>query len=356
MVDVQKIDAFFNGNAVLKTAERRTESKRSRVLRFAKLVMPSIAALLIGLILILPNFKKENVVSKEDLTLPQKGELEKLHAEDASFSMTDADGKISSFTADSMDETSSMSKVIKIQNPKGKIPLKTEEKFVDIIANTGFFDQAKNTIRLEQNVKAVYDNQTTFETNEAEYDFNKAYGQGQKPIHAYGSWGKIWADGFSYDKNQEILYLNGKSKLIHEGGVLKAFKQARYYKDLNKIEAEGNVVLEQASSMLYADKVVMWFENEKQMELRKVEGFGHVKIRTEDGVAQSDKGIYLPQENKIELEGNVSIQKDNNIIYGDKAVTNTETKISRMIADEKNKKVSGIIRGSSIKRKKHEEK
>lgn len=356
MVDVQKIDAFFNGSAVLKTTERRTESKRSRVLRFAKLIMPAIAALLIGLIFVFPNFKKKNVILETDLTLPQKGELEKLHAEDASFSMTDADGKISSFTADSMDETASMSKVIKIINPKGKIPLKTEEKFVDIVADTGFFDQANNIIRLEENVKAVYDNQTTFETNEAEYDFNKAYGEGQKPIYAYGSWGKIWADSFSYDKNKDILYLNGKSKLIHEDSILRAFKQTRYYKTLNKIEAEGDVVLEQLESRLYADKVVLWFEDESQMELKKVEGFGNVQIQTPDGIAKGDKGIYLPKQNDIELEGNVSIQKEGNIIYGDKAITNTETKISRMIANETNKKVSGIIRGSSIKRKKHEEK
>ena len=356
MVDVQKIDAFFNGQTSIKQTKRQVESKHLRALRFAKLVMPSVAALLIGLILVFPNFKKNNMITQSDVTMPKKGEFEKLHAEDASFSMTDSNGKISSFTAETMDETQSKSKVIKIIKPKGKIPLKESDKFVDIQSDVGYFNQKKNVILLQQNVKAVYDKSTHLETNEAEYDFNKAYGKGQKALYAYGDWGKLWADSFAYDKNEEILYLNGNSKLVRDDHTMYAHKQARYYKDLQKIEAEGNVILNQETERLYADKVIVWFEDENNLKLKKVEGFGNVKVELEEATAYGDYGLYIPQDNDVFLEGNVSIHKDGNVIYGDKVTTNVETKISKMISTNKEKRVSGVIRGSSIRRKKNEKK
>ncbi len=350
MVDVQKIDAFFNGQTKVKQPKRQMENKHLRALRFAKLVMPSIAALLIGLILVFPNFKKNNVIAQSDVAMPQKGELEKLHAEDASFSMTDANGKISSFTAESMDETQSNSKVIKIIKPKGKIPLKESDKFVDIQSDVGYFNQKKNVIILQQNVKALYDKSTHLETSEAQYDFNKAYGKGSNALYAYGDWGKLWADSFAYDKNEEILYFNGKSKLVRDNHTMYAHKQARYYKDLQKIEAEGNVILEQEKETLYADKVIVWFEDD--LKLKKVEGFGNVKVELEEATAYGDYGLYIPQDNDVFLQGNVSIHKDGNVIYGDKVTTNVETKISKMVSTDKEKRVSGVIRGSSIRRKK----
>ena len=350
MVDFKKIDAYFDGTMVYQTQKRRADF-RSRALRFIKFMMPSVAAVLVALILVLPNFKKNNVISEYDMTLPKKGELEKLHAEETTFSISEDNGKVSILTADSMDETDAGSKVIKIINPKGKIPANTKEVFINISSDVGFFDQAQNIVTLEENVKAVYDDKVTVETGAGEYDFTKAYGHGNEKVYAYGNWGKLWADGFAYDKNKEILYLNGNSKVIHENSVLTSKKQARYYQDLNKIEAEGNVVLQREDSTLYADKVEMFLSDSKKMEIQKIEAFGNVKIETEDAVAKGDYGKYLPQNDEVELKGNVSIEKDGNVVYGDKAMTNLKTTVSRMISENKNGRVSGVIRGTSIKRK-----
>lgn len=355
MVDLKKIDTYFNQEKAYKAKERPVKKKRSRVLRLLRLLMPSVAAVLLALVLIMPHFEKETIINEHDLTIPKKGELEKLHAEKAVFSTTDHNGKVSTFTADTMDETEPGSKIIKIVHPKGKIPLKTEDTFIDVISEVGYFNQAENRVVLEKKVKAVYDNETTVDTDYAEYDFGASYAKGDKPMTAYGTWGQLWAEGFAYDKSERILYLQKKSKVKHEDSVLTADKQIRYYQLLNKIEAEGNVVLASHDSLLYADKAIIWFVDAQNMQIKKVDAVGHVKVVSQGATAKANKGVYLPFENKIELQENVSIEKDDNIVYGDKAVTNLETMISKVMMNDNNR-VSGVIKGLGIRRKYNEKK
>ena len=349
MVDVKKIDVFFNDKKTF--SKKHIKKKHSSVfLRFVKLALPSIAALLVALVLMSTYFKTNEMLSDYDPTIPQKAELEKLHAEETTFSVTDNDGKVSVFTADVLDETSAGSKVVKIIHPKGKMPVGTNEKPLNISSDVGFFHQTENKITLNTNVKAVYDQDTVITTEEATYDFQKGYGFGHQEVYAVGSWGKLWADGFSYEKEKDILYLEKNSKIINESGVLKAHKQARFYRNLNKIEAEGDVLFEHEQSELYADKMIIWFQNNSKTEIQKIEVFGNVSVHTHDAVAKGEYGIYLPHKNTVELEKNVSIEKDGHIVYGDKVITNTQTKVSHLVSIKKNGRVSGVIRGSNIKR------
>ncbi len=57
-----------------------------------------------------------------DVTLPKKGELEKLHMEETVFYITDADNKVNNFNADKIDETEPGSKLLKLTNPQGIVP------------------------------------------------------------------------------------------------------------------------------------------------------------------------------------------------------------------------------------------
>lgn len=357
MVDLGKIDTYFNKTDAYAPKENQRAMRRSRALIFAKLLMPSVAAILIALIVVMPHWHKDTVINEYDLTIPKKGEIEKLHAEKAVFTTTDKNGKISTFTADSMDETETGSKIIKIIFPKGKIPVRADEVFIEVTSDEGYFDQANNNVKLEKNVRAVYDNATTVETNEVTYDFNTAYAEGNQNVFAFGNWGKLWAEGFAYDKNKSVLYLQKKSKLVHEDNVLTASKQTRYFQKENKIESEGSVVLSMPQSTVYADKVIVWFESPKDMQIQKVEAFGNVTVESENATAKAEHGLYLPQKEEIEMHGNVSIEKDGNVVYGDKATTNLKTMVSRLTMDTNNKsRVSGIIRGSSLRRTQNEKK
>lgn len=353
MVDVQKIDSVFNDKESFVYPKRTRLSFRLRVVRILKLFLPSVAAVLIALMLIFPSMKKEIEVASNDLTNLKKGEIEKLHVEKTTFSMTDSDGKISSFTADLMDETEPGSQIVKIINPKGAIPLDLDGKKVDVSSEIGFYNQADNVVLLQQNVVAIYDQTTTIKTQEAEYDFKKAFGYGTQKVYAFGDWGNLVSDSFSYDKNKDLLTLIGNSKIEHDKSTLYANKEIRYEKNKNQIEAEGKVRLDQEDSTLYADRVKILFDSADQMKIKKIEAFDHVSIETKDGNAKGNYGLYLPDKDEVWLEGDVMIEKDGHLVFGDKAVTNTKTSVSHLMSNSKNR-VSGVIRGSVLKGKKHE--
>lgn len=356
MKNFRDIDAFFNGQKPFEEKiEVAQQTLRVRVLRFLKLAMPSFAAVLIVMILLFPTLKKNTVVADFDVTLPQKGELEKLHIVQTEFSVTDKDNKVSTFTADRIDETEPGSKLVKIINPKGRIPTETDEAFVHIDSDVGYYDQKENIIQTRQNVKAVHDNGTTVLTQAADYDFNQSVGKGDEDVYAYGEWGKLWAEGFEYHQQKDLLILSGKSKILADNREIRADRQIRYYRAENRLEAEGHVLITEADQSLAADKVIAYLDDKHSSQIKKAEAFGHVVVTSPQGTAQGRQGVYTPERSEVELTGDVVIEQDGNRIYGQKAVTNLQTSVSRITAGkEKGNRVSGIIRGSSIKGKKHE--
>lgn len=354
MEDFKKIDSFFNGEKTFFKKRKENPSRRERALRFAKLALPSAAALLIGSVLILPALKDHPVIQGLDLTLPQKGELEKLHIEQTVFSFTDKDNKIGTFTADFIDETEEGSQVLKMINPKGQIPTE-DHKMILADAQTGFYDQQNSTFLAQNKVKAVYDQDTTILTEEALYDFQKAYGKGNQKVYAFGPWGKLWADRFEFDKTQNLLILKGNVKIKNNARTLWADREVRYYQNENRAEAEGKVKIVEGSNTLHADKLTAYFQEGSTQELKKAEAFGHVQIHTPKGSALGDYGLYLPAQNELELQHNVSVLQDDNVITGDRAVTNLKTSVSRILkSNHIQKRVSGVIRGNTIKGQKHE--
>lgn len=354
MKDLRDIDSFFNGEKNFIEEDGVKVTPRVRVLRFLKLAMPSVAAVLVALILLFPSLKK-NTVADIDITLPKTGELEKLHIEQTEFSITDKQNKVSHFTADRIDETEPGSKLMKIINPKGSIPTGENDQVVRISADTGYYNQSLNKVHGEQNVKAVYDDGTTVMTEKAAYDFNKAVGNGDDDVYAFGSWGELWAEGFEYHQNQALLILTGKSKILKDGRTLNASDQIRYYRLQNKMEAQGNVVVIEPGKKLFANKMIAYFEEKDNRQIKKIEAFGNVFIKTEEATAKADSAVYLPHQSEIELRDNVVIEQDGNVIFGSKAITNLETSESRVFAgDAQKKRVSGVIKGSALKGKKHE--
>lgn len=354
MEDLKKIDSFFNDQKSFSKHGKETLSRRARILRFVRLALPSVAALLVGGVLIWPSLKDNTFIQSVDLTLPKKSELEKLHIEHTVFSVTDQDNKISTFTADSIDETEAGSRVLKMINPKGKIPMENN-KIIDAKSHIGFYDQQNSSFRAVERVQAVYNQETTVLTEEALYDFKKSFGKGEKKVYAFGSWGKLWATGFEYDKTKNLLTLKGHSKIESGGRTLWADREIRYYQKANRVEAEGHVKILEKSSTVYADKMIAYFTDSSMQNLEKAETFGHVRIDTTDGSALGDYGIYMPTQSEMELQKNVSIMQNGNIIRGERAITNLKTSVSRILKSESTpKRVSGVIRGNTLKGQKHE--
>ena len=105
MFDSKKIDSYFSGEKNLRKEDNSYLGRRAKIMRWVKLLLPSLAALLTGLLIVIPSLQNNIDDLAQDITRPRKGELEKLHMENTVFYITDADNKVNNFTADNIDET-----------------------------------------------------------------------------------------------------------------------------------------------------------------------------------------------------------------------------------------------------------
>ena len=214
MVDLKKIDTYFNEDSKLSTspAEPQPLLKHSRFVKLAKLALPSIAAVLIGLLLLFPSLRQDARDFKLDITRPKRGELEKLHVENTVFYITDKDNKVNNFVASNIDETAPGSKLVKLTKPEGILPL-DQDRWLSIKAPIGFFNQKNNLLELKEHVEMFYSEGMNVITSSAFFDFNSSKGYGNKPIKGQGFLGDLEAEGFEFSTKEDILIFKGHNDI-----------------------------------------------------------------------------------------------------------------------------------------------
>ena len=381
MFDSRKLDSYFEENRPKRQVEREYISAQSKWARFVKLFAPCFAAVLVGLMVVIPNIKK-SVDLNANITIPRKNEMEKLHIEDSVFNFIDSKNRVNTVWADSVDEVESGSQKVKIKNPRGNGPLDSGE--ININSQTGYFNRDTSVLELEDNVKAVINEKTIVNTAKATYSFKKEYGFGNEKVSAVGDWGTMQAEAFTYDKKINLLSLKGFNKITTDKGVLTADKETKIYRNDNKSISYGNATIRHAKNSLRADKIIAYFTDEGKKQLKKLEAFGkaiitkedktlhadkieilftltekndiktayaygNVEIITPKGTARGKRGVYNPQTQKVDLYDDVTLEQNGNFINGSHAQTDLVTSISRITANEKK---GGRISGIFYKRKK----
>lgn len=300
MLDSGKLDSFFDDSRSLDFDYSGTKKRGIDWRRLFKILLPCIAAGLLGLMVVMPNIKK-SVDLSENITMPKKGEMEKLHMEETVFNTIDSKNRVNKILADSVDETEAGSQIYKINHPKAIIP--TDKGQTDITSEIGYFNQSNNVLKLENDVKAVIDNDTVVTTARATYDFKREKGWGKEEVLAKGSWGNMRADSFSYDKMAQILVLKGNNRITTDKGVLTAQKETRIYREENKSVSVGNAVITKGTDKLSAQEIIGWFTDSSKKELERAEAYHEVKLETQKEIITGNEAYYDALQGKIEVFG-----------------------------------------------------
>jgi lipopolysaccharide export system protein LptA len=77
-------------------------------------------------------------------------------------------------------------------------------------------------------------------------------------------------------------------------------------------------------------------------KLQRVEGFGHVQVRTATETITGDRGVYVSDTGIARIAGSVKITRGQNELQGDEALVNMHTGISTMVRDP-GKRVEGLV-------------
>ncbi|MEW6380095.1 MAG: lipopolysaccharide transport periplasmic protein LptA [bacterium] len=81
----------------------------------------------------------------------------------------------------------------------------------------------------------------------------------------------------------------------------------------------GQVTVTQENTSLYADRIEVHF-TAKGKNITLIKAFGNIRIIQEDRLVTAEEGIYYQQDRKVVLTGNPVTRQGNNCISGDKIV------------------------------------
>ena len=370
MFDSKKLDSYFDGNNTFVSHRHKKSAFTFSWNRFIRLGFPCIAAALLGLMVVLPNIKKSAEI-ENNITLPRKNEMEKLHVEQVVMNSTDKKNRVSTVWSDNMDELEVGSDEIKISSPRAEIP--SDNGLIKISSDIGFVNQKTKVLRLKDNVKITDEKGNIVNTSDATYEFETEYGYGDDEVQAEGNWGTLTAEKFNYDKNSGVLTLIGKTVIETTNGTLISHNQTKYFQNEDKTESEGKAMVKKDDKTLYADKITNYFSGGAKKELKKTEAvgnveivtpkgrvkgnradynlntgaaevFGNVNIITEKGVAKGSHAVYDSKRNTVDLYGDVVLEQGDNFMHGHHAHTDLNTSVSTMKADKtQGARVSGTF-------------
>ncbi|MFV0627522.1 MAG: LPS export ABC transporter periplasmic protein LptC [Alphaproteobacteria bacterium] len=224
MLDKQKLDSFFDEEALAEEGKPNEIIRHTKRVRITKTFLPIVGVFFIGLLLIFPSLKNEIDELKFDITKPKKGEMEKLHIENTVFYITDANNKISKFDTPHIDEIEENSKIVKLAEPKGKITTKNDS-WIDVKSDVGFFDQESEQLNLKEKITLFFSEGMDIETSDATFDFKKGTAEGKQKIVGDGYLGKLNAQGFEYINDTKTLILKGKTNILLNEGNFKEKKK-----------------------------------------------------------------------------------------------------------------------------------
>lgn len=194
---------------------RRVGSGRLRGwIIITKIALPTVAFLLLLLIVIWPIFKDSglNYLTHEmrDFVNSAQGRLK---IERASLVMFDAKGQAFHITADDVQQNSQNQDLVGLQGPRADIEL-SQQGWAYISANQGKLDRKAQILSLEGKVSIYQDRGFEMHGESMQVHYAEGEVHTDKPVEGLSANALYHAAGFSLEDRGNIIRLLGKSKII----------------------------------------------------------------------------------------------------------------------------------------------
>lgn len=304
MFETQKIDIFFNVDKnLLDKKEEIFMSRRVKVVRFFKLFLPSLVALLLGVGVVL--FDVDNSADTTlELADEEKLYFEKFRMKNTVFELTDKDGKFSVLKADVVEELTPGTKIYNLKKPNAKTLDKG--KITTLTSEVGDYNQNTGVLELKTNVIANYDKQMEIKTNSGTYSFITERGFGNEKVVGNGDKGCFEADKFTFDKKKGIMTLIGNVYMNSGDTELRSPEKATLFSDDNKF-ISPHATVKKGKDTIKGDELTAFFKDVKTFEIEKAFSKGHTELYSEGKKAFADAGEYNAALGIIRLTDHVKI-------------------------------------------------
>jgi lipopolysaccharide export system protein LptA len=180
-----------------------------------------------------------------------------------------------------------------------------------------------------------------------------------------------YGDVAVYDVPKGLATLTGKDlKLVSPEQTVTATERMEYHANERLAKAIGNAKVVRAQDTLRADTITAYFTEEQAKpeaaaeasasnplggggNIDRLEAEGNVVITTPKETLYGSKAVYRADTDTAELTGKVRVEQGENVLEGSRATVNLATNVSRMYGSEK---TGGRVRGVFFPSKKNDEK
>ena len=165
----------------------------------------------------------------------------------------------------------------------------------------------------------------------------------------------VYGDRGAYDVINGVLVLVGDDlRLVGEIDTITARDSLEYWEKKQMAVARGDAEAVREDKRIKADVLTAYFEPgaEEKLELKRIEGFGNVRVATREEYAQGDHGVYYADRELATLDGAVKITREGNQLNGEYAEVDMKTGVSRLLAAAPGTKGADRVRGLLVPKRK----
>ncbi|MBR1778855.1 MAG: LPS export ABC transporter periplasmic protein LptC [Alphaproteobacteria bacterium] len=195
--------------------QKRRMRHHSRLVVSLKVLFPSLAAVMVGLVIVWPQMKAQ----QEEAVSLLASEAEQLNTPNDQimanprFFTVDEKGEPLNLTAESAFELPGDTRRVQLDAVKADI-LMREDRWFALDAQTGIYSQAEDTIELLEQVNLYTQTGDEIETTQALINMKNRDIFGSQEVFLRSENGHAKAQGFSVTQNGTVIRLTGKTRVV----------------------------------------------------------------------------------------------------------------------------------------------
>ena len=196
---------------------RASVEKYSRFVTTMKIVLPTVAVLLLALVIILPQLrsKPEQIAAEIDISSDASGTT--LSLVNARYFGTDTSGQPFSVTAQSVRESSADKDNINLDAPQADISL-NDGSWLMVGADTGLYHRKNQTLDLSGAVNLFQDQGYELHTESATIMLEQGSATSSSPVRSQGPFGVLESQGFELEEKGKTVHFTGPARLVLNTG------------------------------------------------------------------------------------------------------------------------------------------
>ncbi|MEQ8440597.1 MAG: LPS export ABC transporter periplasmic protein LptC [Alphaproteobacteria bacterium] len=212
--DTPSNDAPQRGSRIpVYAGQRRFSRSYGRFVGWMKVLLPTIAVMLIALLIIWPYLRDEGNRITEALTSAGGLISEHLEVNQARYAGLSEDGHRYTVTAESVQQDSIDAINVAFQSPQADISL-SDGSWALVTAERGSLDRETQVLELIASVNLFHDLGYEFRTESATFDLLGGSAYGFDPVTGQGPFGYVEAMGFSIFNRGERIELIGPARVV----------------------------------------------------------------------------------------------------------------------------------------------